>query len=288
MEYLDLGDTDQTADSLDCVFLHTYPSQIKVLDFSRIIPVNHLAQVDCTFLSESIAEFLRVNNTLVELHAQKCGFDGHEVQTIIQGLKQNTSLRFLDLGYNNICCVGLEFLSEWLKTRPGLLGLCIAGNNIKNHGAIALSFGMPFSKLRYLDISYNKITDEGIIAILHSIKKPYMLRYFLIWGNLFGHRTNKIIQRMMLSTVFEQSGIDVKIYMVDGVLYAARYTVQAYKHRYYGVMDYGCAVELKIKRNRIETPDDKPRALVNFKHLDRYPPLEKPTKVVENVETDNK
>jgi Ran GTPase-activating protein (RanGAP) involved in mRNA processing and transport len=125
------------------------------------------------------------------MHAQKCEFDAHDVANLILGLKQNTSLRFLDLGYNNICCVGVEFLADWLKLRPDLLGLNIAGNNVKDHGAVALSFGMPFSKLRYLDISYNHIGNEGIIAILNSIKKPYILRYFLLWGNHFTHPANK-------------------------------------------------------------------------------------------------
>lgn len=111
---------------------------------------------------------------------------------MIEGLKQNRSLRFLDIGYNNICCVGVEFLSDWLKTRPDLLGLNIAGNNVKDYGGVALSFGMPFSKLRYLDISYNHIGNEGIIAILNTIKKPYMLRYFMLWGNNFNHPANEV------------------------------------------------------------------------------------------------
>ncbi|XP_044267601.1 leucine-rich repeat-containing protein 34-like isoform X1 [Tribolium madens] len=281
LEYLDLGDTDQTADSVDCIFLQLYRSQIKILDISRVIPCNNMSQVNNVFLSESISELIRLNQTIVEIHAQKSSLDAHDIESLILGLKLNTSLKFLDIGYNNICCVGVEFLSEWLKTRPPLLGLCIAGNNIKNHGGVALSFGMPFSKLRYLDISYNYIGNEGIIAILNSIKKPYMLRYFLLWGNSFSHPANKIIQRMMLSTVFEQRGIDVKIYEVDGVLYAARYPVDKYKQQYYGVMDYGCAVELKIKKNKIETRDDKPRALVNFVHIDRYPEIEKKPKQVQ-------
>ena len=83
-------------------------------------------------------------------------------------------------------------MSDWLKTRPDLLGLNIAGNNVKDYGGVALSFGMPFSKLRYLDISYNHIGNEGIIAILNTIKKPYMLRYFMLWGNNFNHPANEV------------------------------------------------------------------------------------------------
>lgn len=65
----------------------------------------------------------------------------------------------------------------------------------------------------------------------------------------------------------------MKLYTVDRVLCAARYPVDHYKHRYYEVMDYGCPVELKIKKNRIEQEGDKPRALVKFQHIDRFPPV---------------
>lgn len=108
------------------------------------------------------------------------------------GLQKNTSLQFLDLGYNTLHDLGVELLAEWLRSRPNLLGLNIAGNAMRDSSAVALGMSMPFSKIRFLDISYNEIKDEGMIFLLNSIKKPYMLRYLYFWGNRFGPKTNKV------------------------------------------------------------------------------------------------
>lgn len=41
----------------------------------------------------------------------------------------------LDLGYNRMGDMGIELLALWLRTRPPLLGLNVAGNGIKDTGA---------------------------------------------------------------------------------------------------------------------------------------------------------
>lgn len=53
---------------------------------------------------------------------------------------------------------------------------------------------MPYSKIRLLDISNNKITDRGLAYIFHTLKKPYVMQLFYIWGNSFGLKTNKVIK----------------------------------------------------------------------------------------------
>lgn len=113
----------------------------------------------------------------------------------------------LDLGYNKVGDHGIEEIAKWLRTRPNLIGLNVSGNAIGNTGARlfsisclsasllslilfrALSFHMPFSKIRLLDISHNKIGDDGIIDILNSLKKPYALKLFYIWGNDIKQKT---------------------------------------------------------------------------------------------------
>lgn len=78
---------------------------------------------------------------------------------------------------------------------------------------------------------------------------------------------------MLLGGVLVQDQIDIKLYTVDKVLYAAYYPSNHYKHRYYSVMDHGCPLELRIKRNKVE-PDyelAQPRALIKFEHYDRLP-----------------
>lgn len=72
MEYLDLGDTDQTADSIDCIFLTVYSSKLKVLNLSRAVPKSASEQVNSTFLADSVSELLRVsvfiNNLFIKKH----------------------------------------------------------------------------------------------------------------------------------------------------------------------------------------------------------------------------
>lgn len=61
MKYLDLGDTDQTADSIDCIFLTVYSSKLKVVNVSRAISQSALDQVNSTSLAISVSELLRVS-----------------------------------------------------------------------------------------------------------------------------------------------------------------------------------------------------------------------------------
>lgn len=133
-----------------------------------------------------------MNNTLIELHIQKCELDGHDIELLLVGLKENETLLLLDLGSNRIGDHGSFLLSEWLKTRPSLLGLNLSGNGIKNYGARALSFGMPYSRIRLLDITNNKITDQGIKDILNTIKKPYVLKLLFMWGNKLGSESHRV------------------------------------------------------------------------------------------------
>ncbi|KAF5282721.1 hypothetical protein FQR65_LT02718 [Abscondita terminalis] len=277
--HVDVGDTDQTVATLN-YFMGVMRNDIgtinclQIFDYSRVIPMSKKYQYEPDHIATSIGEMLKVNTSLLELHIQKNQLDGHDVELLLIGLKENETLLFLDLGYNRIGDHGIELLAKWLSVKPVLLGLNVAGNGIGNTGARALSFGIPFSKLRLLDITFNKISTPGLIDILNSIKKPYVLRYFFFWGNKIEHETNLIIERMLLSGVLVQQQIDVELYTDDDVIYAAYYPSNHYKHRYYCVLDHGCPAELRIKRNKIVHDFAKPRALIKFRYYDRFPPVD--------------
>lgn len=123
---------------------------------------------------------------------QKCEFDGHDIELLLIGLKANNSLLMLDLGFNRMGDLGIELIAHWLRERPPLLGLNVAANQITNAGARALSFHMPFSRIRLLDITYNKINERGIADILHTIKKPYFMRVLYVWGNKLGKESKEV------------------------------------------------------------------------------------------------
>lgn len=166
VEHLDIAETDQTLESLNYFTTilnayHGHNKTIKVLNISRPIPKFNRCNYDTGYLTDILQTLLRCNMTLVELHLQKCQLDGHDIENLVIGLNENNTLLFLDLGLNLIGNLGMEVLGKYLKKRPNLLALNVSANGIKDLGARALSFGMPFSRLRLLDISNNRINDDG-------------------------------------------------------------------------------------------------------------------------------
>lgn len=83
----------------------------------------------------------------------------------------------------------------WHKRTRSLIngGKAFLGLNKYFNLCSALSFGMPYSKIRLLDISNNKITDMGLAYIFHTLKKPYVMQLLYIWGNPFGGKAIKVL-----------------------------------------------------------------------------------------------
>ncbi|XP_011551493.3 leucine-rich repeat-containing protein 34 [Plutella xylostella] len=271
LEYADVGQSGQTLASVAAIASalhidHGANTTLKVFDLSRVDPLFNRYNLESKWLAYHMELLLVNNSSIVELHLQKNELIGHDMEFLVRGLRQNSTLLYLDLGYNRIGEYGAEQLGSYLAEKPELLLLNLAGNGIKDTGARALSFGLPFSKVRALDISANKITDTGLMDLLYTIKKPYYMRFLNIWGNKFGAETCGLIQRMLDSCALFQHTLDVKIYEVDGILYAAYYPNPAdrNKHLYYCELEYATAQPIyHIKRNVIA---EKKSFKVDCKH----------------------
>lgn len=77
----------------------------------------------------------QLNHSLKELVIQKIGFDGHEVDILLNGLVMNNNLQLINFSCNTIGDYGAELLAKWLKTRPNLRALDISANGIRSLGA---------------------------------------------------------------------------------------------------------------------------------------------------------
>ncbi|XP_044751723.1 leucine-rich repeat-containing protein 34-like [Coccinella septempunctata] len=274
LELLELGDTDQVLTSIDSILETTKKSNLKVLDISRVIPKTEYEILNPSWMAKNVGLFLEINRTLTELHMEKCGLDGHDIEKLMHGMIYNTSLKLLNIASNRIGCHGLKVLAEWLAEKPPLHGLDVSYNRISDSGARALSFGMCYSRLKFLNISYNRIGDDGIACILDTLKKPYQMRLFFFYGNPFGSKSLKIVKRMIMSGVLLQKYIDTKLYEVDGELNAAFYPTNHFKQQYYSVMMHGFPEMLKIKRNKVEPPNHKRRPFYHLPYYERYQPFD--------------
>ena len=119
----------------------------------------------------SIAEFLRVDSSLISL-----GFEGNKVSVggarlIAESLKVNKTLKLLFLSRNNIRAPGAHFLSEALKVNETLVFLSLPQNELRARGAQLLSDGLGVnSALTRLDLSMNGIGPVGTQSIAEALK----------------------------------------------------------------------------------------------------------------------
>ena len=119
----------------------------------------------------SIAEFLRVDSSLISL-----GFEGNKVSVggarlIAESLKVNKTLKLLFLSRNNIRAPGAHFLSEALKVNETLVFLNLPQNELRARGAQLLSDGLGVnSALTRLDLSMNGIGPVGTQSIAEALK----------------------------------------------------------------------------------------------------------------------
>ncbi|XP_076397601.1 ribonuclease inhibitor isoform X2 [Megachile rotundata] len=257
---LNVAEVDQTASSL-IYFIMVLSSDQKVsnrtlknIDISRPKP-GCMYYFDSAHFADVIGYMLKCNTYLRALHLQKYNFNCHDIENMMSNAKYNNTLYLLDLGSNNIGDHGVEFITNWLVKRPVLKTLILRRNIITNHGARSLSFILPFSRILVLDISYNKITNDGMIDILNTLKKSPLLQQLKIFGNCISHPTAKIIKRMLTFGILEQEKIDVRPYRVDHKWYFAKYEGHNYKKEYYDV-PYGLffkAPKTPAKKTRYNT-----------------------------------
>ncbi|XP_043289014.1 leucine-rich repeat-containing protein 74A-like [Venturia canescens] len=217
---LNVAEVDQTASSLvyfTTILRHDqdlHNATLKTLNISSPHP-GCMYYFDSAHFATLIGSMLKTNKCLQNLHIQKFGFTCHDIELMFVDGKLNRTLLLLDLSGNNIGDFGVEFIAEWLAKKPAISRLVLAHNIITSAGARALSQGLPFSKIKHLDISYNRIDDFGISDILNTLKKSPCIRSLKLFGNCVGYESSKIINRMLLSGVLVQNHLDVRPYRVN-------------------------------------------------------------------------
>lgn len=180
---------------------------LKVLDMSRLIG-RPLYNFDSPYLAEIVYTLLLGNDTLQELHLEKNELKDHDLEQISVALKNNRSLRILNLTANNITSIGLEIISSVLH-QSNLEVLLLRSNSIGDDGAIALSKTMPLSKILHIDLSNNRIEDVGIANLLWTIIPIYT---FYIFGNPFTKMILEIIHVQMLRGKVSPESLDIVLY----------------------------------------------------------------------------
>ena len=105
---------------------------------------------------------------------------------VIDVLKQNKELAYLNMSINNIGNEGVVALASALEQNNELTYLDLSNNNIGDEGVKALASALEkIKKLEYLKLSNNNIGNEGVIALARSLNKT-LLTYLNISINKYG------------------------------------------------------------------------------------------------------
>lgn len=181
LKYLDLGETDLTNDMFNKMAPAIISSKLVALVISSIIGYNSK-----TYDTATIVRYIFTKNNLLSmLYLRKLQLSDSDVETICSGFKTHPGLKLLDLSCNNISDIGGGYIVRYLGRNMKMEGLFLSHNRISDGTSYSLSCIVPASNISMLDVSYNSISDNGLVCLLDILQPGYGL-CILLWGNSIG------------------------------------------------------------------------------------------------------
>ncbi|XP_027758114.1 leucine-rich repeat-containing protein 34 isoform X4 [Empidonax traillii] len=177
-----------------------------------------LGDCDLEETTVHIAQMLKNNPPLVELHLSKHEMKNFGVERLCEALQENSSLRYLDLSCNKITADGARFLGELLKHNQSLVILDLKANRIEDPGATHLSEALSLHNrtLQALSVVSCSITGKGLTALSNAIKSNMILSHIYIWGNTFDEDACMSFSELVQSGRLKPNCTDVAPFQVDG------------------------------------------------------------------------
>ncbi|NXM26354.1 LRC34 protein, partial [Oxyruncus cristatus] len=214
LEKLDLGDCDL---GLHCLIAITTAllqnKSLRAINLNR--PLLYSQEEETTV---HIAQMLKNNPSLVELHLSKHEMKNFGVERLCEALYENSSVRYLDLSCNKITSDGVKFLGELLKHNQSLIILDLNANRIEDAGATYLSEALSLHNrtLQALSVVNCSISGKGLTALSNAIKSNMILSYIYIWGNTFDEDACMSFSGLVQTGRLKPNCTDVTPYEVDG------------------------------------------------------------------------
>ena len=181
LEELRLVDTQLIGDSLS----HICKAIGHNSTLRRLYLIN--AEIDAIAHAEALAEMLKSNTHLRELHLCENHLSDEGTTILSDGLLQNSTLRSIDLRSNDIGVTGALALATLVKSSTSLSALYLGMNDIGNIGAEALARGLRFSSLHVVDLSDNGLDEEGAAAIADMLKTNTCMQELNLSFNSIGN-----------------------------------------------------------------------------------------------------
>ena len=156
-----------------------------------------------------------------ELRFRKSGLKDDEVKLLCAAMKNNKSVKVLNLEENSISDVGAFALSAMLMSNENLESLNLYFNEIGNLGCSAFGEALKAngSRLKRLNMNMNNIGDDGLMKLASGLKSNTSLMELNLSGNNIKHNgalalaraledENTTLETLTLLTQLTQAAID--------------------------------------------------------------------------------
>ena len=164
IEKLVLSDIDRDID-----LAISYNLEEAMLLIDKIISYNSIKELVLKYVRQLTGHFtdaFRPSESLVSLAIIGVDLEDHHVEVLIDTGLGN--IKFMSLSDNNLSCTSAHMFARILET--------------------------PSTKFQQLDLSLNSIKNEGVMALLESLKSNNRLRYLDLTGNLIDDKKMLIVK----------------------------------------------------------------------------------------------
>ena len=174
-----LIDLNMSGNNISCNEASAIAEVLKVNDTLQKLDISH--NEICNDGAIAISECLKTNSTLVDLDVSWNYITCKGARAFGEALEENDALQKLDISGNRISDVGAMALSECLEANSTLIELKMSRNNISCKAADNNFY--VNNALQKLDVSSNKISDDGAMALSECLKVNTTLIELKMSGN---------------------------------------------------------------------------------------------------------
>ena len=119
----------------------------------------------------TFAQQLKNNTTLRRLNLSKCGLTTPSIKSLAEALTTNEHFEDLDISDNALCNDDIQHLAQALRVNKGLKTLYLKSCNLTSQSAESLGKALTTNEhLKVLNISGNPLRDDGIQHIAKALK----------------------------------------------------------------------------------------------------------------------
>ncbi|KAK5647236.1 hypothetical protein RI129_002128 [Pyrocoelia pectoralis] len=134
-----------------------------------------------------------------ELNLKYFGLKEKQVLGIMDTLKQNKYVEYVDLQDNWLSANSVKYVSEMLKFNFTIKKLALQECRIKPEGAEILSGGLINSpSLVELDLSFNSLGDEGMTLLEMGLRENLTIKILNLSHNELGEDSGMVLSRIFL------------------------------------------------------------------------------------------